>query len=304
MLAFITSLRHPDNAQDYARNEQLLKDTLASIAGQTSDDYLVVVVSNVPLSFPLPERVTSVVVDFPPPAPRGEHAAYPAFVWDKGTKMGIGLIAARDYAPDHVMIIDADDFVHREIVAFTARQPDAPGWYVSRGWRYSGARNVYRSLRAFNLQCGSAYILPFAAYAVPDGASVDIGQGAVFDIFGDLVATILGSHMRVAKWAKRHGYPLTPLPFRGAVHHVDTGENHSGGTLGGFARTLSREMHETYGIPSRPHTAYPMSPQIIMRTPLALATGAYNYLQRRMDSLVTDDSPRFDLAPLRAQVDH
>lgn len=303
MLAFITSLRHPDNARDYARNEQLLKETLDSIAQQTSDDYVVVVVSNVPLSFPLPNRVTSVVVDFPPPAPPGAHATYPAFVWDKGTKMGIGLIAARDHAPDYVMIIDADDFVHRDLVAFTVANAGSPGWYVSRGWRYSGSRNVYRSLRAFNLQCGSAYILPFAAYAVPGDVSVTLGQGAVFDVFGDRVATIMGSHMRVVKWARSHGYPLTPLPFRAAVHHVDTGENHSGGTLGGVARTLSREMRETYGIAARPHTDSPaLAPKWVLGTPLALARHGYNYLQRRMDSLVTDDSPRFDLTPFRAKL--
>ncbi len=305
MLAFITSLRHPDNAQDYARNERLLQETLDSIALQTSDEYVVVVVSNVPLSFPPPERVKSVVVDFAPPAPPGEHAAYPAFVWDKGTKMGIGLIAAREEKPDYVMIIDADDFVHRDLVAFTVQQAGSPGWYIPRGWRYSGARNVFRSLRAFNLQCGSAYILPFAAYAVPDDATVDLDQAAVFDVFGDLVATILGSHMRVLQWAKRHGYPLVPLPFRGAVHHVDTGENHSGGTLRGVARTLTQEMRQTYGIPARSASPAPeIDLRSVIQTPGALGRNAYNFFQRKVDALVTDDSPRFDLSSLRAQFEH
>lgn len=307
MLAFITSLRHPDNARDYARNERLLTDTLDSIALQTSDDYVIVVVSNVALSFPLPDRVKSVVVDFPAPAPPGAHAAYEAFVWDKGTKIGIGLIAAREYAPDYVMIIDADDFVHRDIVAFTSEHVGSPGWYVSRGWRYSGTRNVYRSLRGFHLQCGTAYVLPFAAYAVPDDASAALSPGAVFDAFGDRLATILGSHMRVVKWARKNGYPLAPLPFRGAVHHVDTGENHSGGTLGGVARALSPRMQETYGIPSQPRAGSPilasMGPRWVLSTPWALTLIAYKYLQRRVDAMVTDDSPRFDLAPYRAQLE-
>ncbi len=307
LLAFITSLRHPDNARDYARNERLLQDTLDSLAAQTSDDYVVIVVSNVPLSFPLPDRVTSVVVDFPPPAPPGVHATRPAFVWDKGTKIGIGLIAARDFTPDYVMIIDADDFVHRDIVAFTSEHAGAPGWYISRGWRYSGTRNVYRSLRPFHLQCGTAYILPFAAYGVPADASVDLGQGEVYDVFGDLVATILGSHMRVLQWARRHGYPLAPLPFRGAVHHVDTGENHSEGTLGGVARALSSSMQETYGMPSRPPASSadvaPMHLKWVLGTPRALAKSGYHYLQRTLFSMVTDDRPRFDLAPYRARLE-
>ncbi len=303
MLAFITSLRHPDNARDYARNERLLQDTLNSIALQTSSEYIVVVVSNVALSFPLPDRVVSVVVDFPPPAPAGTRASYPAVVWDKGTKLGIGLIAVREYTPDYVMITDADDFVHRDLVAFTSWHAGEPGWYISRGWRYSGKRNVYRSLRAFHLQCGTSYILPFAAYGVPDDATPDIGQGEVFDIFGDLLATILGSHMRVRQWANKHGYRLAPLPFRGAVHHVDTGENHSQGTFGGLARSATQEMWETYGMPPRPPVTS-MRPRWVLGTPSALVGSGYNYLQRKMDALVTDDSPRFDLAPYRAQLGH
>ena len=306
LLAFITSLRHPDNARDYLRNEYLLKQTLDSIELQTSDDYIVVVVSNVPLSFPLPDRVKSVVVDFPPPAPPGARTSYEAVVWDKGTKIGTGLIAAREYAPDYVMIIDSDDFVHRDLVAFTSANSGSPGWYISRGWRYSSARNAYRSLRAFHLQCGSSYILPFAAYSVPDNAKVDLSQGEVFDIYGDLLATILGSHMRVVKWARNHGYPLVPLPFRGAVHHVDTGENHSEGTLGGLARALSPSMRATYGIPGRTGPGSPVWLSVdlgrVLGTPLALARHNLNCLQRRVDSLVTDDSPRFDLTPMRAQL--
>jgi hypothetical protein len=304
LLAFITSLRHPDNAQDYAKNESLLQGTLNSIALQTSDDYVVVVVSNVPLSFPLPDRVTSVVVDFPAPAAPGAPTSFKAIVWDKGTKLGIGLIAARDHAPDYVMIIDADDFVHRDIVAFTSAHAGASGWYISRGWRYSGTRNVYRSLRGFHLQCGSAYILPFAAYAVPDDATVDLGQDAVFDVFGDRLATILGSHMRVVQWAKRHGYKLVPLPFRGAVHHVDTGENHSRGTLRGAARTTSPSMRETYGLPGRPR-ARPAAIDVrsVLDTPLALTKSGYDYLQRMVDALAANGRPRFDMAAYRARLE-
>ena len=36
-------------------------------------------------------------------------------IWDKGTKMAIALIAAREYGPEYVMPVDADDFVHREL---------------------------------------------------------------------------------------------------------------------------------------------------------------------------------------------
>ena len=306
MLAFVTSLRHPDNARDYAQNELLLQGTLHSIAQQTSDAYIVIVVSNVPLSFPLPDRVVSITVNFPSPTPPGAHPSYADVVWDKGTKLGIGLIAARDYTPDYVMVVDADDFVHRDLVAFTVRHAGSSGWYISKGWRYSGVRNVFRSLRAFHLQCGSAYIMPLEAYAIPPEASIAIGQGEVLDVFGDRLATILGSHMKVVPWGKKNGYPLMPLPFRGAVHHVDTGENHSGGTLSGVARGLSDEMRAIYGIPSS--TRPELSPtaktklRLMLSTPNALIKGAYKYLDRTMYALTADDTPRFDMYSYRDQL--
>jgi hypothetical protein len=65
VLAFVTSLRHPDNASDYGRVEELLRRTLRSIAQQTSDDYIVIVVGNRAPSFALPPRARFVYVDFP-----------------------------------------------------------------------------------------------------------------------------------------------------------------------------------------------------------------------------------------------
>ena len=67
MLAFITTLRHPQNAANYDRVEALLQDTLASLTQQTCDDYLVIIVGVRRPAFPLPKRVIFVEVDFPPP---------------------------------------------------------------------------------------------------------------------------------------------------------------------------------------------------------------------------------------------
>lgn len=84
MPAFVTSLRHPNNSADYDRVEVLLQDTLASITRQTCDDYVIIIVGNRKPSFDLP-----------------------------GTKVGVGLVAAREFDPEYVMQVYADDFVHR-----------------------------------------------------------------------------------------------------------------------------------------------------------------------------------------------
>ncbi|CAM3910713.1 hypothetical protein H7J08_02195 [Mycobacterium frederiksbergense] len=58
-------------------------------------------------------------------------------MWDKGTKVGIGLIAAREFGPEYVMQVDADDFVHRDLVSFVNSHHGHPGWVLKRGVMYS-----------------------------------------------------------------------------------------------------------------------------------------------------------------------
>jgi hypothetical protein len=157
MLAFVTSLRHPLNSDDYGRVERLLADTLRSVTSQTSDDYVVIVVGNVRPGFPLPPKVHFVPVDFPPPLDvKGPQTGRDAVIWDKGTKLAIGLLKAREFDADWVMIFDADDFVHRNLSAFVHAHPGAPGFVVSEGWMYSASRDEIREVDEFNRTCGTS----------------------------------------------------------------------------------------------------------------------------------------------------
>ncbi|WOF22360.1 hypothetical protein N8K70_13325 [Microbacterium betulae] len=260
MMAFITSMRHPDNADDYAYNETLLSATLASLEQQTSDDYIVIIVGNRAPSFPLPQRTRFVEVDFEPPARvNGPHADRSGFVKDKGTKIGAGLLAAREHEPDWVMIFDADDFVHRDLVAFVETRPGSDGWVIDRGWIYSRSRNGYRRQEAFNRTCGTSYIIPFDAYNVPPDLSIHSTQEALLAAYGDVLPNIMGAHRNAETWHRAHGRTLRSLPFRGAVYHVDTGENHSGKALAGVIRPLDAQLTTDFAITSdrpRPSTIF------------------------------------------------
>lgn len=257
MLAFVTTLRHPQNSVDYDRVEMLLRDTLRSVTQQTIDDYVVIVVGNRRPSFELPARTEFVQVDFPPPAPpTGAQTARAPFVWDKGTKLGIGLLAARRHEPSHVMIFDADDFVHRGLAATVSAQPNHPGWVVHDGWMYSRARNAYVPQADFNRTCGTSFIVPFEAYGVPEDLGVNASQQEVADGYGERLSEVMGAHRNAEAWYREHGRELEPLPYRGAVYHVDTGENHSGKSLTGIARPFGRTMEWDFGIrPSRGRAA-------------------------------------------------
>lgn len=249
MLAFVTTLRHPLNSADYNRVEALLRDTLASITRQTCDDYVVIIVGNRRPSFALPPRMHFVEVDFPPPsldgAPQTGNA--PA-VWDKGTKIGIGLIAAREFGPEYVMQVDADDFVHRDLVAFVRDRPGHPGWVFKRGVMYSRSRNAYTRQRKLFRICGTSFVVPLDAYEVPAELTVTSNQQEVAAGFGDALEQVLGNHRYSLEWWQDRGRRLEPLPFSGAVYHVDTGENHSGNELLGPARPYRPHLARDFGI--------------------------------------------------------
>lgn len=248
MLAFITSLRHPTNSNDYARVEMLLLESLRSVTSQTSEDFVVIVVGNKEPKVPLPDKVHFVRVRYPAPAERGVRVNRTTLIRDKGTKLGIGLIAARAFSPDYVMIFDADDFVHRDLAEFVGNHPGQDGWVIRDGWMYSRARSAYQPTSDFNRRCGTSFIVPFEAYAVPEDLDVRATRSQVRAAYGERLPKIIGAHKWAVEWHEAQGRRLETLPFRGAVYHVDTGENHSTNELAGWARPLGRRLSSEFGI--------------------------------------------------------
>jgi hypothetical protein len=252
LIAFVTSLRHPLNSDDYPRVEALLQDTLRSLTAQDHPDFAVFVVGNKVPGFPMPDKAHFVTVDFPPPIlTRGPRTPRDVFVWDKGTKIGVGLLAARAVAPDHVMIVDADDFVHRGLAGFVAQHPAAPGWVITNGYVYSRARQTFQRQRRFNRVCGTSHVVRYDAYAVPDRLDAQASQAQVADGYGERLHHVLGAHHDAVTWFSDNGMPLARLPFRGAVYQVDTGENHSGYSLRGASVPVTHRFERTFGVPLR-----------------------------------------------------
>ncbi|MCW2517075.1 MAG: hypothetical protein JWR11_6117 [Mycobacterium sp.] len=248
-LAFITTVRHPHNASDYARVESLLRDTLASITRQTCDDYVVIVVGNRRPEYSLPPRTHFVEVDYAAPSSmRGARTGLAPSIWDKGTKTGAGLIAARDLGADDVMLVDADDFVHRGIAEFVRDHRGHPGWFVKRGLMYSQRRNSYALRRNLFRICGTSFIVPLSAFDVPADLTVAAPQQVIADVFDDYLEDVLGNHRYSLEWWEARGRTLDPLPFTAAVYHVDTGENHSGSELIGPAMPYRTRLAEEFGI--------------------------------------------------------
>jgi hypothetical protein len=93
-------------------------------------------------------------------------------------------------------------------------------------------------------------VVPFEAYDVPAHLDEAATQEEVLAAYGERAEHILGAHRHALEWyAREQGRVLEPLPFRGAVYHVDTGENHSGKRLRGLARPLDAAFAARFGLP-------------------------------------------------------
>ncbi|AXG12820.1 glycosyltransferase family 2 protein [Intrasporangium calvum] len=246
MLALVTSLRHPWNSRSYGQVEAIFAQSARSWVRQQSDAFGVVVVGNQAPRVQLPERVRFVEVDFPPPSShRGPQTGTAAVLKDKGSKLAVGLLAARQQHPDltHVMFVDADDFVSRRLAGFVADRSGEAGWTVTHGWRYHAGRRAVRPVRGdFHLHCGSSHIVRHDLYPRVD-LPLTASQDELYSAFGERLERWFGSHLHI-----HDDLPLVPLPFPGALYRVGTGEAHSGASMGGLGRPVSRAVAEEFGV--------------------------------------------------------
>ncbi len=248
MLAFITSVRNPHNSTDYGRVELLLRRTLRSVCAQTDRDFRVIVVTNRPPSFTVPEKVEVIRVDFPAPdSHEGSQISVEAIRRDKGTKLAVGVLAARRLDATHVMQFDADDFLSRDIAAFVNSHAGEQGWYFSKGYVFYARRGLIKGVANFHENCGTSFVLREDLYGRAD-LELDATQDAIYAAFGsDVVTDVLGSHPKTLAHFAARGIELAPLPFHGATYALETGENWSGELYPGFGWPVTPKLTREFG---------------------------------------------------------
>jgi len=255
VITFITSVRHPYNCNgSFDDVRGLLAQTLHSIMSQGAPDHRIIVVAGAPFAPPVvDDRITYVEVDFPPPSTaRTASFGMPDLRIDRGGKYLIGLIAAKRLGTDHVMFVDADDYVSDRLAAHSAAQPQAPGWFLDRGYLYDRGRAELGVLDDFHLLCGTSHVVAGHLLPTPADLPLDAAYDTVLSsVPRDYLVRILGSHRWIAGHLAAAGTPLAPLPFLGAVYHVGHGENHTArsGTLVVRPCPLSEPVRREFGIP-------------------------------------------------------
>lgn len=186
------------------------KNMLDSVLSQTDDSFhLVLVCHDIPPNFDthLP-NVSVLSLDTPIPENLNEQMK------DKAIKKKIGLDYIMEIAGEnsYVMLLDADDIVCNRLSDFVKKNSGPAGWYFAKGYRYSYS---------------TGKIIPAQSFFGKKRFDETCGSSTIVKLNSNTSEIILRAHNVIEKHCRESGYPLKELPFRGAIHVLDTGNNHS-----------------------------------------------------------------------------
>jgi hypothetical protein len=258
MLVFVIPVKHPARSQSYERVCDLLRNTIRSVEAQTDPHFATVIVLNERPAWAedTPNR-KFIQVDFPPAeAPRTQKDWVNWLYMDRGAKIAVGLLHAKEFSPTHVMPVDADDFVSNRLAGWVREHPADAGWYMPTGLIWSGLFRIGEPRHKFWSYCGTSHIFRADLLPVDDAIGPRPSRDHVVSTLGaEYTEKILGNHVHYIRHFGERGITLEPLPFIGGVWHADTGENSSrawwrGSRFGPiWGKPLTPEQNAEFTIP-------------------------------------------------------
>lgn len=238
MLYFVIPLMSKKAAKDWGMVSTLFNRTLWSCYNQTDPDFKIIVACHeIPeLTKNYDDRVEFIQVtekECPIPKTQDEKMI------DKGYKTHTLAIRLRELGGGYTMMVDADDLVSCHLAEFINKHLDKNGFYVKTGYVYFVGDDYMKVLPKFS--SGSACIVNYSVNDLPDKypdimtANCDVNEWIIRKSHGGIVPA-----------CKAAGRPLKPLPFKGAVYVLGSGENHSLYGKTTKYQTRLRELRELF----------------------------------------------------------
>lgn len=233
MLVFIIPIKSSQVSKSWDLVSKLFERCVKSVCNQTSERFRVVVVCHEKpkIKFYHP-YITYIQVDFPLPKQQLKDLDLQKNLSskgieifskrvDKGRKILTGLSYAEQFSPSHIMVVDADDCINKNIAKFVVTNSDCNGWYLKKGYLYHEHNKFMQiKFKDFNITCGSSVI-------------------AKYDLMNFMFDHYEYNHQ---KTILPNGINLKPLPFIGCIYSVGNKEN--------IFQTIERqkEKYKKYGI--------------------------------------------------------
>ena len=213
MIVFVIPLKSQQVSKSWSSVCHFFERTVRSLCRQTDSNFQIIVVCHekpdIQFSHP---QIHYKQVNFPIPTD------YHSKSIDRTRKNIAGLYYARQFSPDHVMVVDADDCLSCHLAEFTNQSPQSNGWFLDKGYVYQeGSYLIYRKSKFFYSWCGTCNILRFDLYPPPE--NYDDYSQEIADFYYD------HNHVNIPKIMSEQGTPLEAVPFLSAVYSIGNGEN-------------------------------------------------------------------------------
>jgi FkbM family methyltransferase len=213
---FGISLASAQVSTDWVRTQELLGHTLRSLLNQSDPRFTVVICGHERPCLPEIDdpRVLFVESDRPPPKNSS------GFRGDKMRKRRIIGSILRARGGGYFFPLDADDLVHRDVVAHVRTGDNRKGYLIEKGYVLDYANQVLGTIPgawsvSFDRSCGSSAVIWFTADELPIDGEND----------PELYFNLFQSHAYWPLVAEEFGRRLDPLPFAGGVYVVNHAQN-------------------------------------------------------------------------------
>ena len=126
-----------------------------------------------------------------------------------GVLAGVAISAALQMGSDHIMFVDADDFVADDLAEFVNANRDAPGWFMNRG--YLLTPRAFTPYDSFHMRCGTSNILraDLLAGLVPHGLDAHWPPSLIADALDRYVMLeLFGNHKHHARYFGSMGHQI------------------------------------------------------------------------------------------------
>lgn len=173
-------------AVNWDQSVALLNSMLASFSNQTSKNFhhLIACHEIPPIAKEFESFVTFIQLSTPIPKNRSE------MLLDKGMKkQAIGCYLRNANFNGYLMLLDAVDFVHKDLVKYSLKDGDKNGYLINKGCMcYQGSKKIIFVNENFDKQCGSCAIFNLKNDELPTALTDENNRFSQFKSHRDWVA--------------------------------------------------------------------------------------------------------------------
>lgn len=140
------------------------------------------------------------------------------YALNRGSKQFIGILAAKKYDPEYVLIFDADDYVGNDIAAYVNAHPGGNGWIMTHGYKLSD--NLITPFYSKVSFCGTGNIINYSLLLEEISPKVNetSTQDELFRYVDSEFLVTLARHGKVRAYYRKKGQNLLDYPSRSAIH--------------------------------------------------------------------------------------